>query len=65
MYFERQLKFSFHYLLFTVIASVFIQCMAQNKMETEFKNPPSSVQTGTYWALDWGGYLQRGSNKGP
>ncbi len=49
MHFERQLKFSFHYLLFTVIASVFIQCMAQNKMETEFKNPPSSVQTGTYW----------------
>ena len=49
MHFERQLKFSFHYLLFTVIASVFVQCMAQNKMGTEFKNSPSSVQTGTYW----------------
>ncbi|MDD3038342.1 glycosyl hydrolase [Bacteroides sp.] len=49
MYFKRQLSLFSRYLLFAAIASISVQCMAQNKMKAEFKDPPSSVKTGTYW----------------
>lgn len=38
-----------HYLLAGLAVCIFTQCMPQDRMEAEFKSPPSSVQTGTYW----------------
>lgn len=49
MYLNRYLRFFSYYLLSGLAVCLFTQCMSQNKMDAEFKSPPSSVQTGTYW----------------
>ena len=42
-----------------------LQCTtpSSNKMESEFKNPPSSVKTGTYWYWIEGNIPKKGVDK--
>lgn len=49
MYLYRYKRFLSQLLLLSLVAALFMQCKVQDKMEAEFKTPPTSVQTGVYW----------------